>query len=107
MEEHAEIPVVWVGMDEHQTDWANVFHSAFQPEEFVLSLGQLVPPTLTGTPEQQRQQLRQAGYIGVKVVARVSLSRRRMGELAAMLQENIANHDAAMQTLDDNRDETK
>lgn len=89
-EEPAEsfaLPVVWVDNEEKPVVFSNQFLlQAVTPEEFVLSIGQVSPPAVIGTPEDQRNQLERIPFAPVRTIVRVSLTRQRLDELAELLQ---------------------
>ena len=93
--EHRAIPTVWVGLDETQVSFANAFVCQFQPGEFVISIGQVVPPMLLGPPEAHREQLEAVDFVPITPIARIAVTRDRLVELINALQENLRNHDVA------------
>ncbi len=95
-----EMPLAWVGLEELPVAFANQFLTQFQPGEFVLSIGQVTPPALLGTPEQIAEQAADVTYVPVRPIVRVGFTRARMQELIAVLQANLDNHDRAMQGMD-------
>lgn len=54
-------------------------------DEAILSLGYLAPPILVGSTEEQRQAAQELHHVKVQPVARVSLSKKRLKELADLL----------------------
>lgn len=61
-----EIPVSWVGAEELPILYANQFVGQVHEDTFFLTIGQLVPPALIGTPEEQAEQLEEIAYLPVK-----------------------------------------
>jgi hypothetical protein len=57
--------------------------------EHVLSFGQVVPPALIGTEEQRITQAKTIDHVPIRVVARVSMTRRRLEELSRLLQRQL------------------
>jgi hypothetical protein len=98
--EGTSIPLSWVGTEEVPIVFANQFVIQFQPDEFVLSVGQVTPPPLVGTPEQVAEQASQITFIPVRTVARIGFNRSRLRELIAALQANLENHDKTMRSFD-------
>ncbi|SRR5712692_1221497 len=93
-----QIPLVWVGSEEVPILFANAFIAQFvQPDqvEFVLTVGQLVPPALLGSQEQIEAQAKAVSFVPVKTVARIGFTRQRVAELAQVLQTVLDNHDQA------------
>lgn len=95
--ESIQVPVVWAGVEETPILMANQFISQFDQdlETFILTIGQITPPPLIGTPEEVREQAQQISFVTVKTVARISLSRPRMAELQAALGANSDNLEKA------------
>jgi len=91
-------PLVYVGAEEVPVLLANVFVSQHEQNEFILTIGQLVPPMLFGTDEERLEQAKKVAYVPVKVVTRLALTRQRIVELIEVLQENLRNYDAAQPT---------
>ncbi len=66
---------------------ANVFFVQQQQEdEFILTIGQVAPLVLGATREEQQQEIQKMGKVNVKVIARIVLTRTRIGELTRILQ---------------------
>lgn len=91
--EAIEIPVVLSGADETAVLFANHFLIQAHQDEFVLTVGQLVPPPLLGTDEERREQAKLISAVSVKVVARLGFTRRRLGEITSLLQDALARYD--------------
>jgi hypothetical protein len=91
-----QVPVVWIGVEENPVLYVNQFIGQVgRGEEFFLNIGQLTPPPLIGTPEQQQEQAKQIGYVPVKPVARLGLTRLGVEELIGVLQQTLANYEQA------------
>jgi flagellar motor switch/type III secretory pathway protein FliN len=96
MAEDAEpiaIPVLFIGAEDVPILFANQFVISFQQQEFILTAGQIAPPILLGSEEEQRQQARDISFVPVKVVARLGMTRQRMAELVAVLQDTLRKFD--------------
>jgi len=93
-----EIPIVISGAEDVSIHFANQFVIQHQQNEFILTIGQLVPPMLFGTDEERLEQAKKVAYVPVKVVTRLALTRQRIVELIEVLQENLRNYDAAQPT---------
>jgi hypothetical protein len=83
----------WVGFEELPIVFANHFLVQHQPNEFVLTVGQVTGPPVVGTPEQVREQARGATHVPIHALARVGLTRRRVVELIEILQVTLEDHD--------------
>ncbi|MFF4813096.1 hypothetical protein ACFY2K_00785 [Kitasatospora sp. NPDC001309] len=57
-----------------------------QPDSVYLTIGQVEPPVLNGTPAQMEQRLREMGSLRVETLGRYVLSRARLQELIDVLQ---------------------
>jgi hypothetical protein len=83
----------WIDFDEVPIVFANHFLVQHQPDEFVVSLGQVTGPPLVGTPEQIREQARGVSHVPIHAIARVGLTRQRLVELIGILQAELEEHD--------------
>jgi hypothetical protein len=90
-----ELKVDWTGIEDVPLLVANQFVVQFHEGAFVLSLGQVTPPVLVGTPEQRKADAQDLESVPVKGVARVYLTRQRLEELVQGLQSTL---DAAPRT---------
>jgi hypothetical protein len=90
--QHPNTSVKWVDFDEETIVFANSFLVQHQPEEFVISLGQVTGPPIVGPPDQVREAAATAP-VPVLTLARFGLSRHRMTELIALLQATLDDHD--------------
>jgi hypothetical protein len=88
-----DIPLVWVGLDELPVLFANQFLIQHWQDAFVVSVGQLVPPPVTGTPEEQAEEIDQISYVPVKPVARLGFTRERVRELIIFLEASLEQYD--------------
>jgi len=75
----------------------NVVVQAHAEEEFILLLGQIAPPILLGSPEEQRAQAEGLEYVPVHVVARVGMTRHRVQEMIRALEDAARKYDEAME----------
>jgi hypothetical protein len=85
----------WVDFDEVPILFANHFLVQHQPNEFVVSIGQVTGPPVFGTPDQINDQLRQTESVPINTLARVGLTRHRAAELISVLQTAVEEHDRA------------
>jgi hypothetical protein len=83
----------WVDFEELPIVFANHFLVQHQPNEFVLTLGQVTGPPVVGTPEQVREQARGASHVPIHALSRVGLTRHRVIELIELLQASLEDHD--------------
>lgn len=94
-----QLPVSWIGAEDLPVLFANTFVGQVEAEQgvFFLTIGQIVPPALIGTPEEKVEQLEQISYVPIKPVARLALTRERLKYLIAILQTNLDQHDQILQ----------
>jgi hypothetical protein len=83
----------WVDFDETPILFANHFLVQHEPDEFVLSLGQVTGPPVIGTPEEIHVEAERASTVPIATLARVGLTRGRLVELISILQANLEDHD--------------
>jgi hypothetical protein len=87
------VPLVWSGPEDLPIFFVNAFVSQFDQqsfETFVVTLGQITPPAIIGsTEEERREQAEQITFVPIKPIIRFSLDRIRMRELIATLQANL------------------
>jgi hypothetical protein len=94
-----QLRIDWSAADDVVALFANqvLIQSAGPGEEVYLSFGQIAPPALIGTPEEQHAQAQALGSIPVKVVARLTISREKLNEIFGALgtflsQQVVAEH---------------
>lgn len=81
------VPLVWVDADDATVSFCNqVLFQQAGPDEYVLTLGHVVPPPILGTDEQRREQVRRVSFVPVKTLGRFSLTQQRVEELIGVLQ---------------------
>ena len=83
-----------MGAEDAPLLYANQFVLQRNGSEFFLLIGQVTPPVVIGTPEEQEAQLDQVSFVPVKVVARVALNRERLGQLVSLPEQQKAVYDA-------------
>ena len=86
--------MAWIGAEELPIHLVNQFFCQFNQDEFILTIGQMVPPALVApTAEERLEQAQQISYVHIKPLARLAFTRQRLVELVATLQANIAKYD--------------
>ena len=88
-----ELPIVFTGVEDVPIYFANHFVVQHQGDEFFIIVGQVTPPILLGTVDDQRRQASQLTHVPVNVVARIGMNKHRLTELVKILQENLATRD--------------
>jgi hypothetical protein len=95
-EEARAVPVVWAGVEDVPILYANTFVCQWDIAThggFILTIGQLTPPAIMGTPDEVRQQAEQVSFVPVRAVARVGITRAKLDELIAILTINRDGYD--------------
>ena len=87
------LPVTYLGLEDVPILFANQFVIQHEKNEFVLTVGQLQPPILLGSPEERKEQAKKLTYVPIRVVARFGLTRQRLAELIEALQSNLRKYD--------------
>ncbi len=101
-----DIPVAWVGVDETPIALANQFIIQHDPGEFTLTVGQMSPPLILGSTNEERlAQAKSIEYLPIRTLARLSMSPQRVRELIAVLQTNLDRHDETTEGLDPRKTE--
>jgi hypothetical protein len=90
--EHS-LPLKWLDFEDEPILFSNHFLVQHQPNEFVLTFGQVTGPPVVGPPGQIRDQARDFGQVPIHALARLGLTRHRLVELIAMLQTTLDEHD--------------
>jgi hypothetical protein len=93
-DENVEIfkaPGVWTGAEDAPVLFANAFVVQFDTdlEAHILTVGQVTPPALIGTPEEVREQAERIDFIEIQTIARIAFTPSRMMELIGALQANV------------------
>jgi hypothetical protein len=82
------VPVTWVGTEEVPVVFVNQMLGQVDDRgDVILSFGQVTPPALIGTPQEQAAQAQRIAYVPVKPVARFTMSRPRVAELIGVLTQ--------------------
>jgi len=84
-----ELPIVFVDAEQFKFDQANIFVIQHSADGWFLTVGQAAPPLAIGSPEQQREQLERVGYVPVKVVAKLVVTRKRLEELRDLIDNQL------------------
>jgi hypothetical protein len=91
--QEAVLPIRWMGTEDIPIVFVNqVLGQVGRQGEVVLSFGQITPPALLGTPEQQREQAKDIDFLPVKPVARLALTRVGLDDLIRVLQQTRDNY---------------
>jgi hypothetical protein len=92
-----ELPLIWENVEDVPVYYANQYICQFSQDEFILTIGQMVPPALLGDQEQRERQLEQLEHVPIKPLARVALTYARLVELINVLEANRWQYEQAQQ----------
>jgi hypothetical protein len=92
-----ELPLAWIGVEDVPIVFANNFVVQFDNDlaSHIITIGQLSPPALIGSPEEIAEQVSKIEFVPVRPVARIALTPQRMVELIAVLQANVDQREQA------------
>lgn len=94
--QEAQLPIAWIGSEELPVTLVNQFLGQVgTQDEVILIFGQITPPILLGTPEQQQEQAKEIPFVPVKPVARLGLTKAGLDQLVEVLQQTQSNYDQA------------
>lgn len=99
--EQHEIPLVWENVEGVPVLFANQFIIQHLQDEFVLTVGQMVPPPLLGNEREREAQLRQLEGVPVRTLARIAFTRAGLTELVQALAGNREIYDQIRQARDE------
>jgi hypothetical protein len=89
VETSVSLPLVLLGAEEQTFEHANVFILTVTPDGAHLTAGQVQPPLLLGSPEEQRGQADKLSYVGVKVLAKLVMTPQRLLELRNLINGQL------------------
>jgi hypothetical protein len=90
------VPVIWDGVEDVPLVLANqVLGQVGHQGEVILTFGQITPPILQGTLEQQAEQASEIPFVSVKPMARVALTKAGLDDLIRVLQATQKNYERA------------
>ena len=96
-EKAVAIPTLWVGESETPVVFGNQFSIAHQGvDEFILTVGQVATPLVTGDEEDRLEQVKNLSYVPIRVVGRFTFTRKRLVELIGVLTTNLKRYDATI-----------
>ncbi|HEV7526833.1 MAG TPA: hypothetical protein VGP92_17835, partial [Acidimicrobiia bacterium] len=80
--EPVALPLTWVGIDDLPLLYVNQWLvQVAPPGEMMITAGQVSPPPVVGSAEDQYEQLQRWPFVAIRPVARFALSRARLDEL--------------------------
>jgi hypothetical protein len=97
-QEHVALSLVYVGAEETPAVLCNHVHSQYHQDVLVVTFGQVLPPILIGTEQEQIDQAKQLSYVPVNVLARLGFTPDRLREVIDALQRNLDAYEAQRNT---------
>ena len=82
-----QVRLLWIGLDEQPVFAANQILAQVEQDEIYLTFGSYTPPALLGTAEEKRDQIEHLGYVPVRPISRLAITRRRLDEVLTVLTE--------------------
>ena len=103
MDEHEgrQVPLVWENLDSVPVLLANQFIIQHFQDEFIITVGQTVPPAILGDENARAAQLQEITKVSVKPLARIALTRARLTELVQVLEAEREIYDRIQQARDE------
>ncbi len=90
------VRLLWIDLEEQAVQMANQFIGQVANDEIMLSIGHASPPIIIGdTIEERRSQAENIGYVPVRPITRIALTRGGLAELMGILDTTRKNYDAA------------
>jgi hypothetical protein len=87
------VPLVWVGPADETIKTASIFAVQIYAEnEIILTVGQVTPPLLRGTPEERAVQAAALPFAQARTLAKFGLTVSRAEKLIDVLQRAIRAH---------------
>jgi hypothetical protein len=96
-----EVPIVWENLDGVPVLLANQFIIQHFQDEFILTVGQMVPPTLLGDEQARAAQLQRIEQMTVRPLTRIAFTRARLTELIETLAAHSEKYDREKQERDE------
>jgi hypothetical protein len=73
-EQVLSVPLVWIGPEEVPIQFANQFLVQVNEEEVIITVGQVSPPIVLGTAEQQMEAMQAVEVVPVRVASRIAMT---------------------------------
>ena len=82
-------PSFGLGQKMHPREWRTSSSASSNEDSSFLTIGQLSPPIILGTPEQRQQQVERLGYVPIKVLGKFGMTPAGLQALTRILNENL------------------
>jgi hypothetical protein len=103
-----EVPLSWIGAEDLPVHFANAFAGVVGPNAIFFYIGSVVPPSITGATEEERQaQVSSLTYVPIKPVVRIALAPAGLDELISSLEETRKNYQNLTRVMQDQEDQEK
>jgi hypothetical protein len=99
--EGRQVPLVWENLDGVPVLLANQFIVQHFQDEFIITVGQTVPPALSGDEQARTAQLQQVKQVTARPIARVAFTRARLIELVHQLEAQREVYDQIQEARDE------
>jgi hypothetical protein len=95
--QNIQLPLVWAGVDEVPTLFANAVIAQFEQDlgAHILTIGQVIVPPLTGTDEEVAEQVAEIEFVQVRAIARLAFTPDKLQEAIGILQANVDQRERA------------
>ena len=87
--EGRSVPLIWIDRDDKAVLFANQILAQHLNDEFLISFGQVSPPAILGSEEEQQEGLARVEFVPVKTIARIGLPAQRMREFVSVMQQSL------------------
>jgi hypothetical protein len=99
--EGRQVPLVWENLDNLPVLLANQFIVQHFQDEFIITVGQTVPPALLGDEQARTAQLQQVEQVTARPIARIAFTRTRLIELVQALEAQREIYDRIQEARDE------
>ena len=85
-----DIPITWANADAIPVELATHFLIQNDKHGFYLVMGNIPPPPVSGTADQQLEQYKKIKEVGVRAAGRFFIPTKAMDELVNLLQNHLS-----------------
>ncbi len=97
-----EVAASWIGLEDLPVHFANAFAGVIGPNAVFVNVGSLVPPSIVGTTQEQREaEARSISYVPIRPIVRLALAPKGLDELISSLEETRDNYKTLMKAMED------
>lgn len=95
--EHLPKPIKWTGYESLRTEHATHLVVQSHGSELTLLFFEYQPPFVTGTPEEQADQIAKLPHVEAKCVAKIVMSAPNAAQASDVLSEQLSHFNSAVQ----------